>query len=123
MLTTEGSEPMPCWDVTLGLQGTKSRDKTVHSKLEIPEEEDADKLGRDISRTCVLLDKCGIANSVLHEKISTAEDEHLPLVHDETAMDKLRMATLKAGSWEDVLAAAETARCEQESSSTDDFFE
>ena len=38
----------------------------------------------------------------------------------QTAMEQLRMATLKLGSWEDALAAAEMTRRERESSSTDD---
>ncbi|KIP07147.1 hypothetical protein PHLGIDRAFT_431623 [Phlebiopsis gigantea 11061_1 CR5-6] len=80
-ITMEGSEPVPSWEAKLGLQGAEFREKTVHSRLEISvSEEDADKLDRDISGTYVLLDRCGTANSALHKKVSTAEDEHLPPV-------------------------------------------
>ncbi|KAI0061030.1 hypothetical protein BV25DRAFT_1870977 [Artomyces pyxidatus] len=72
-------ELVPSWEAKLGLQGPEFVDRSVYSQLKVtvPEGE-ATTFDRDISGTYTLLDKCGTANSALHKKVPTKEDEGQP---------------------------------------------
>ncbi|OAX36134.1 hypothetical protein K503DRAFT_826618 [Rhizopogon vinicolor AM-OR11-026] len=79
-ITIEGNgEMVPSWEARLGLQGKDFKEKVVHSRLHItiPESE-MSHFDRDISGTYVLLDKCGTANSALHKKLPSDDDDSLP---------------------------------------------
>ncbi|KZT02845.1 uncharacterized protein LAESUDRAFT_661099 [Laetiporus sulphureus 93-53] len=78
-ITISGSEPVPSWEQKLGLQGDEFKDKMINSRLEISvAQEDVVHFDRDISGAYTLLDKCGTANSALHNKESDERDSHLP---------------------------------------------
>lgn len=74
-----GSEFVPSWEQKLGLTGDEFKNKMVHAQLEVTIPEDQRALfDRDISGVYTLIDKCGTANSALHKRALTVQDEHLP---------------------------------------------
>lgn len=74
-----GSEFVPSWEQKLGLTGDEFKNKMVHAQLEVKIPEDQRALfDRDISGVYTLIDKCGTANSALHKRALTVQDEHLP---------------------------------------------
>ncbi|KAF7309902.1 Helicase C-terminal domain-containing protein [Mycena indigotica] len=85
-------EPVPSWEMRLGLTGDDYKDKKVMSQLKVSvSDEDLDKFDRDISGVYTLLDKCGTANGALHKKEATTEEANLPplflLLHPQRTSD------------------------------------
>nr|GAT45746.1 predicted protein [Mycena chlorophos] len=75
-VSIEGAgEPVPSWEMRLGLTSDAHKDKKVMSQLKISvPAADADKFDRDVSGVYTLLDRCGTANSALHKKETTKEE-------------------------------------------------
>ncbi|EGN96836.1 hypothetical protein SERLA73DRAFT_93465 [Serpula lacrymans var. lacrymans S7.3] len=79
-ITLEGvGELVPSWEARLGLLGEEYKDRAVYPRIRVTVPDDnISKLDRNISGEFVLLDKCGTANSALHKKDMTPEEQTLP---------------------------------------------
>ena len=76
-VTVEGmGDKVPAWEARLGLNGEEFKDLVVHSEIKVtlPPGE-VSKFDRDISGVYILLDKCGTANSALHKKTPTNDEQ------------------------------------------------
>lgn len=83
------SSLVPSWESKLGLQGEEFKDRRVYSQLRISVDESS-VLERDIAGTYTLFDRCGTANSGLHKKEPTEDEEDLPPLY--FFLDPLRCA-------------------------------